>query len=178
MAIQHLVPNSEETMELPPEQRTFPCKSISKKIIFERPYPSKTIDVPFGKGLAATQDCPVGTVMEKFDGELVEYSELGLEDIIYVLNVLRDNEWKWVLASTPAIYANHSCMPNSVVNDKQEIVAIRPIKAGEHISFLYNFSATEEDSKWDPLWTFECKCGAKKCQGIVNSYRAWEPLYE
>ncbi|KAF9545711.1 hypothetical protein EC957_010574 [Mortierella hygrophila] len=171
------VPNSEETMELPAEKRIFPCKSLIKGVISHgRPYPSSPINVPYGKGLIATQDCPAGTVMEKFEGPVVEYSELGSDDIIYALNFQQDGQWKWMIAPTPAIYANHSCRPNSTVNGNQEIVTIRPIKAGEHVVFVYNYGTGED--KWDPLWTFECQCGAKKCQGLVNGYRSWEPLYE
>ncbi|KAF9963101.1 hypothetical protein BGZ70_007627 [Mortierella alpina] len=170
------VPNSEATMELPPEQRTFPCKSLRTEMNYDRPYPSATIDVSFGKGLVASKDCPVGTVMEKFEGLVVDYSELGEDDIIYALNFQQDNQWKWMIASTPAIYANHGCKPNATVNDKQEIVSIRPIKAGEHVAFVYN-QGNKQD-KWDPLWTFHCKCGATKCQGMVDSYRPWEPLYD
>ncbi|KAF9958589.1 hypothetical protein BGZ72_000168 [Mortierella alpina] len=170
------VPNSEETMELSAEQRTFPCKSLRTEMNHNRPYPSATIDVPYGKGLVATKDCPVGTVMEKFEGQVVDYSQLGSEDIIYALNFQQDGQWKWLLASTPAIHANHNCKPNSTVNDKQEIVSIRPIKAGEHVGFVYNVG-TKQD-KWDPLWTFHCQCGATKCQGIVDSYRPWEPLFD
>ncbi|CAO3566608.1 unnamed protein product [Mortierella alpina] len=141
MAIDSLllkVPNSEAFMELPAEQRTFPCKSRRAAMSYNRPYPSAAIDVPFGKGLVATKDCPVGTVMEKFEGLVVDYSELGKDDIIFALNFQQDNQWKWMIASTPAIYANHSCSPNSIVNDKQEIVSIRPIKAGEHVGYVYN----------------------------------------
>ncbi|KAG0283494.1 hypothetical protein BGZ97_008523 [Linnemannia gamsii] len=171
------VANSEENMELAAEKRTFPCKSLIKGVISHgRPYPSAPIDVPYGKGLIATKDCPVGTAMEKFEGPVVDYSELGSDDIIYALNFLQNGQWKWMMASTPAIYANHGCRPNARINDKQEIVAIRPIKAGEHVVYLYNVGTAED--KWDPLWTFECKCGTKKCQGLVNAYRPWEPLYE
>lgn len=171
------VANSEETMELPAEKRTFPCKSLIQGVISHgRPYPSTPIDGPYGKALVATEDCPVGTVMEKFEGLVVEYSELGSDDIIYTLYFLQHGQWKWMIASTPAIYANHSCRPNATINDKQEIVAIRPIKAGEHVEYVYNIGTAED--KWDPLWTFECQCGAKKCQGLVDAYRPWDPLYE
>ncbi|KAF9964721.1 hypothetical protein BGZ73_001778, partial [Actinomortierella ambigua] len=76
------VPNSEETMTLPLEQRTFPYKTIiTTPIPTNRPYPSVITKVSLaGKGLQATEYCPVGTVLEKFDGLEVEYSQLGSDD--------------------------------------------------------------------------------------------------
>ncbi|KAF9313648.1 hypothetical protein BG003_005001 [Podila horticola] len=177
ITIANKVPNSEKNMGLPAESRLFPCKTLKQKVICDnRPYPTTPIDVPYGKGLEATQNCPVGTVMEKFEGIVVDYSELGSDDIPYVLNFFHDGQWKSLLASTPAIYANHGCEPNAKINSQQEIVAIRPIKAGEQVLFLYNNDT--EDQLWDPLWTFDCKCGAKNCQGLVNTYRPWEPVHE
>ncbi|KAF9579121.1 hypothetical protein BGW38_004757 [Lunasporangiospora selenospora] len=172
---QAIVPNSEESMELPREQRSFPCRTIRGEVLTDRSYPSQVVDVSFGKGLFATRDCPVGTILEKFEGPVVEYSELGYDDTYYALNFLYDGRWKWLLGNTPAIYANHGCAPNAKVNSAQEIEVIRPIKAGEEILFIYN-TGTGED-KWDPMWTFDCKCGAKKCMGLVDSYRSWEPEY-
>ncbi|KAF9379984.1 Histone-Lysine N-Methyltransferase ash1l [Podila verticillata] len=173
------VPNSENTMELPAASRLFPCKTLMKQVNCDnRPYPTIPIDVSYGKGLQATQDCPVGTVLEKFEGPVLEYSELGSSDIPYVLNFYDEGQrqWKWMLGLTPAIYANHSCEPNARINLQQEIVAIRLIKAGEEVLFVYNNDT--EDQKWDPLWTFDCKCGAKNCQGLINTYRPWEPVPE
>ncbi|KAF9966398.1 hypothetical protein BGZ73_001018, partial [Actinomortierella ambigua] len=129
------VPNSEETMTLPLEQRTFPCKTlITTPILTDRPYPSVIIKASFGgKALQATEYCPVGTVLEKFEGIEVEYSELGSDDLPYTLNFWRDGKWRWMVGNSPAYYANHGCAPNAKVDSQQQIVAIRPIKAGEEI---------------------------------------------
>lgn len=162
-------------MELPAKNRTFPCKTLITEMQHDRPYPTTTIDVAFGKGLMATQDCPVGTVLEKFEGRVLEYGELGSDDTPMTLNFLQDGQWKWPLASTPAIYVNHHCSPNATVNENQEVVAIRPLKKGDEVGYIYN-RGTEAD-KLDPTWTFECRCGAKKCQGWVNAYKPWDPEY-
>jgi hypothetical protein len=167
------VPNSEETMELPMQNRTFPCKTLITSMQLDRPYPTKTVTVPYGKGLIATQYCPPGTILEKFEGLVVEYSELGSDDLPLALNFLdKDKQWKWLLANTPAIYANHCCSPNAQLTDNQEIEAIRPIHQGEEVGFIYSRGTAEE--KWDPAWTFFCQCGAKNCQGWINGYKPWE----
>lgn len=55
---------------------------------------------------------------------------------------------------------NHNCDPNVV--DKDEIlVAKRDIYPGEEITWDYT-------PYMNPVQTFECKCGAKNCVGIVK----------
>jgi uncharacterized protein len=63
----------------------------------------------------------------------------------------------------PARFLNHSCSPNSEAQDIDGaiwIVALRDIKAGEEITFNYNYDL--EDYKEHP-----CRCGATNCVGYI-----------
>lgn len=55
---------------------------------------------------------------------------------------------------------NHSCDPN-VVDKGEVLVAKRDIEAGQEIVWDYT-------PYMNPVQTFECKCGAKNCVGIVK----------
>ena len=55
-------------------------------------------------------------------------------------------------------YINHSCFPNTIVNDKNQFVALRNIKIGEELTFDYE---TTEDEIAEP---FDCFCGAENCR--------------
>jgi len=133
----------------------------------DKTYPSHVIQLKFGKGLAASRDLGSGVVVEKFIGYAVPYAEVPEGEKIYVLWVAHPEQYL-IATSGNAKYANHSCDPNSRLNEQHEIVTIKPLKAGEEILFSYNSST--EDGFWDPAWDFECFCGSSNCQKLVNGY--------
>lgn len=64
-------------------------------------------------------------------------------------------------------YINHSCGPNIVVDvDRREIVALRPIAAGEELVFFY------PSTEWAMAAPFECVCGSPLCIGRVAGARS------
>ncbi|KAI8813443.1 hypothetical protein BJ742DRAFT_790414 [Cladochytrium replicatum] len=134
-------------------------------------YPSHVEPVSFGKALVASQDLEAETIVEKFEGPDVEYDKCSDYDKIYVLNYQPPGtvEWRWLLPTSNARYANHSCDPNMYINKNLELVTKRPVKAGEHLTFVYNNG--EPTDEWDPIWNFKCCCGAANCQGEINAYR-------
>jgi hypothetical protein len=57
----------------------------------------------------------------------------------------------------------HSCEPNCCVSLPDRVmVAIRPIEAGEAISYDYE---TTESWFSHPFW---CRCGARRCRGRIG----------
>ncbi|KAL2914325.1 hypothetical protein HK105_206097 [Polyrhizophydium stewartii] len=126
--------------------------------------------VSYGKALVAARDLEPGTVVEQFRGPDVNYAELSDYDKAYALNYLApDGEWRWLLPTSNARFANHSCDPNSVINEKFELETRRHVKKGEQITFIYNVG--EDTDPWDPIWSFTCMCGAANCQGLIDRYR-------
>lgn len=62
----------------------------------------------------------------------------------------------------PADYINHSCDPNAGIRGQISLVAMRPIAAGEEITFDY---AMSDSSAFDE---FDCACGSPVCRGRVT----------
>ncbi|KAI3633163.1 hypothetical protein MIR68_008701 [Amoeboaphelidium protococcarum] len=174
-----------------------------------------------GLKLVSTEDVPALTRMQRFAGPLVAYTDPRLTDYDrrYVLNIydppkyesvygqttergqkryaehpLDAEGWLWLLPITNARYCNHACVPNCVIADDFYVLTIRPVKAGEELTFLYNKSGNSDGEPghevqlkygdvstkwyWDPLWSFECACGHLKCQGQIDSYRNVDEYHE
>lgn len=64
----------------------------------------------------------------------------------------------------PWAFLDHACEPNAAFRGR-ELVAIRPIRAGERITFHY---ATTE---WDMAEPFACRCGSAQCLGEIRGFR-------
>ena len=135
-------------------------------------YPTRVSNNECGTSLVATQDIAVGTVVERFVGKIVKYNEVPLEEIRYVAG----HGDEWTIPLTNARHINHCCDPNCKFNDKSEVIAIRPIKAGEEISIDYiavsweEFNRNPQDFWWDPRWSFECLCGKPNCYKHIDHY--------
>ena len=67
----------------------------------------------------------------------------------------------------PADAINHSCDPNCGFQGEVTLVAMRPIAAGEELTFDYAMC----DSA--PFDEFPCSCGADMCRGFVRA-DAWQ----
>jgi hypothetical protein len=87
----------------------------------QRPdYPTIVIQVPYGNALVASRALSAHTIVEKFQGPLIddvgiEYKDLSEKERQYVLNVKdKEGRWTWLIPLTQALYANHSCSPNAV----------------------------------------------------------------
>jgi hypothetical protein len=137
-------------------------------------YPGVVGTNHYGKCYRATRDIDVGTVVEHFDGSVVRYEDVPEEEIIYI--GWRPNDGAWIIPQTNARYINHSCNPNCIANEQCEIIAIKPIEAGEEITIDY-VTVTKEEAEnipeatfWDPRWTFQCKCGSENCYGLIDRY--------
>ncbi len=66
----------------------------------------------------------------------------------------------------PGDFINHACDPNCRIEvdlPRIRLVALRPIRAGEEVTFDY--AATMSN---DP-WTLDCKCGSPRCRGRIRA---------
>lgn len=66
------------------------------------------------------------------------------------------------LEEEPADFINHSCQPNAGIRGQISLVAMRPIAAGEEITFDY---AMADSTPYDE---FDCACGSPLCRGRVT----------
>jgi hypothetical protein len=114
-----------------------------------------------GYGVVARRDIQPGEVIAEVDG--VAYRAEELEDDTYCLWIDQDcyfdmvDQTRWI---------NHSCDPNAEVHADRDtsgaawarIVALRPIPAGEEITYHYGFSQELAEP---------CSCGAASCLGWI-----------
>jgi hypothetical protein len=70
-------------------------------------------------------------------------------------------------------YVNHSCNPNSYLRcdgfGKAELFALKPIAAGEEITWDYSTTTNEAD------YALHCKCGSSLCRQIIGGYQTLPP---
>jgi hypothetical protein len=133
-------------------------------------HPSRVVASALGKSLVATRHLPAGVVVEVFDGPVVSWANVPEDEVRHVLWIDRD---EWLVPTTSARYANHSCMPSCEVDDLR-VITRRPVSEGEELTIDYvrvsELDPNDPDSFWDPRWTFDCQCGTARCRGRVDGY--------
>jgi hypothetical protein len=144
--------------------------------------PSRVARNEKGSALVATRDLPAGAVVARFAGPFVRYEEIPPAEIRHALWFDTD---RWMIPATPARFLNHGCAPNCELRDRPgdpdscDVVTIRPVAAGEELSFSYDLidaDAYFADADnplyevWHPSWSFDCLCGAPNCRGRIDGY--------
>jgi len=72
---------------------------------------------------------------------------------------------KVILIQIPETYINYSCDPNTYVktmNGVREVIALRPIEAGQEITYDYCINGDG-----NTVWV--CHCGASRCRRMIHS---------
>jgi hypothetical protein len=127
-------------------------------------------------GLFAIDNIKPGEIVIEYVGEMItnkiadyreiEYNERGFGDC-YMFRFDADNIIDATKYGNLARFINHCCEPNckaqcNVINGKKHILLLakRFIKAGEEITYDYNFEVESEK--------IQCRCGAKNCRGRLN----------
>jgi SET domain-containing protein len=59
-------------------------------------------------------------------------------------------------------HCNHSCEPNIGYNKKSEMITLRCISTNQELLLDYALCNTH------PKWELKCRCGSKKCRGIIT----------
>ena len=127
-------------------------------------------------GLFAVDNIKPGEIVIEYVGEMItnkiadyreiEYNERGFGDC-YMFRFDADNIIDATKYGNLARFINHCCEPNckaqcNEINGKKHILLLakRFIKAGEEITYDYNFEVESEK--------IQCRCGAKNCRGRLN----------
>jgi SET domain-containing protein len=119
-----------------------------------------------GRGLFPDIDIKKGTVICQIVGERIQHpyqADLASQNPNWIGTGYE--EWLTLGPGDIAIYLNHSCEPNVIINDKMELVVMSPVKTNQEL--LLDYSTTE----LDPYWQMECSCGAGKCRKILRSFQ-------
>lgn len=141
-----------------------------------------------GTGVFATRDIPAEEEILYYEGRLVTHDEADaafvddghtflftLNDRYVIDGGIDGNEARWI---------NHSCEPNcepvlvesddgDPAGDRMVIQALRPIRAGEELT--YDYSLTTDEPLTDAvceLWA--CRCGAYACRGVMLDLQVGE----
>jgi hypothetical protein len=130
-----------------------------------------------GKGAFARKNIPKGTRIIKYKGERIDSEEADLrydDDAMTVHHTflfgLEDGTCiDAAVGGNDARFVNHSCEPNCEAveeDDRIFVDALRDIERGEELTYDY---AYEREGRMRPAWRklYECRCGAKKCRGMI-----------
>ena len=108
------------------------------------------------QSLTACQTFQPNTIVRDFESDI----EIAKPDK-YSLQVSEEKH----IYIKPAIFAyiNHSCNPNIFVDtDNFQLVCLRNIEIGEHITFFY------PSTEWSMATAFSCRCGFDRCLGWID----------
>ncbi len=109
---------------------------------------------------------PKGRKVIEYTGEKINRRETkrrGTGSVTYLFTL--DNYWTLdgAFGGSGAEIINHSCEPNLytvIMRGHILYLSKRSIRPGEELTVDYRFSDDIEDIK--------CRCGAKKCRGVIN----------
>ncbi|MBP7605347.1 MAG: SET domain-containing protein-lysine N-methyltransferase [Spirochaetes bacterium] len=126
-------------------------------------------ETPRGRSVFAVRDFTAGSFIIEFGGERFsreEYMGLVVPENNHFLQI--DRSVFLGPTATADNFINHSCDPNCgfrVDDGRAYLFAIRPIRAGEEITFDYSTSMDED------FWEMNCRCGCAACRGRVRDFR-------
>lgn len=135
-----------------------------------------------GNGIFATAHIKRGELICVFSGKRLSIAQLrkkyqkGEERVSDPLQI---NDRQYLDLDEPYIFFNHSCQPNATVVDKQRLIAVRNIEAGEEITFDYSVTEwtdasfkewTDPEQKNYQKWLMNCYCGASACRQQVGDF--------
>lgn len=118
-----------------------------------------------GLAVFATQDIQAGTAIAVFRGEIYQSeTALGLPEIMRDHAIQVDiNEFVFGYKGL-AHRLCHSCDPNCGIRNRTEIFTIKPIKAGNQLTWDYRCSENSD-------WVLEdCLCGTDRCTGTIANF--------
>src|SRR5712692_3899780 len=125
-----------------------------------------------GKGVYAREAVPAGERIAILGGDIMLIDEIDLlpdrlQD--YPMQI----EERFVLGSRSATepddaeFFNHSCDPNAGFKGQIFMVAMRPIRAGEEVTFDYGMAVSKSVGS-DVVFEMNCICGAPTCRGVIT----------
>jgi hypothetical protein len=118
-----------------------------------------------GKGLIAKINLNGGTAIFNFIGRLGNDKEtnimsLQIDDNLFLESTMGYDD-----------FLNHSCNPNCYIDfNGIRLTALRPIKAGEELTYNYNTTEYDLVNSEAPSF-FKCSCDSKDCYEIIKGFK-------
>ncbi len=119
-----------------------------------------------GRGLFTTVGIEAEQVILTFKGEIHTHKyhpSLSSQNPNWIGTAYE--EWLELYPGDNAVYINHSCCPNVIIDGSLQLLAIADINPGEEL--LLDYSTTE----LDPYWTMKCLCKCKGCRKTLRSFQ-------
>lgn len=120
-----------------------------------------------GLGVFAKRPILEGETILTFHGQEISFEEAVARGP-WEGHTLQVGPTSYLDLEPPGVYANHSCNPNSGIQDNR-LVALRAIRAGEEIVWDYSTSMAED---W---FEMDCHCGAPNCRHRIRDFRHLPP---
>lgn len=117
-----------------------------------------------GKGLFATRTFTVGEKILRFSGKKISFADAVAKGD-RECDPMQIAEATYLDLEPPGVFVNHSCQPNSGVQNFC-LVAIQKISCGEEI--VYDYSTTMDERSW----TMECDCRTPNCRNLIGDFLA------
>ena len=137
-------------------------------------YPSYVDHTPIGRGLVASENLEEAAVVERLEGRVVPLSRIPESEIRIAFEIDDD---RWIVPQSDARHINHSCDPNCYITSKLDVITFRKVLKGEELTIMYNEVTIEKYMsrgsvlpKWDDRRSFDCRCGAPNCLGVIDRY--------
>lgn len=112
----------------------------------------------------ATRSIKKGELIAAFDGPIYADDFENWTDDLYN-HAIQFGPSIWRDSSGIARLINHSCEPNCGIKNLFQVVAMRPIKPGEQITWDY------EMTERNPYWRMKCRCGSILCRKRIGNYQ-------
>lgn len=147
-----------------------------------------------GRGVFAVVDLPKGIELIEYRGRRITHAQAnryydGGADSGHTFLFTLDERWliDASVGGNTARWINHSCAPNcrAVIEvdadaprrSKVVIETIRPVRAGEEITYDYGILLEEpHDARMKKIWA--CRCGARNCTGtMLKDKRRRQPVF-
>lgn len=117
----------------------------------------------FGKGVFAVHKIRKGERIASFDGPFYTGDDEWTDDMYH--HAVQCGPDQWRDSKGLARYMNHSCEPNCGIKNLFDVVAMRTIHPGEHLTWDY------EMTERNRYWRMKCKCGSTDCRKVIGDYR-------
>ena len=139
-----------------------------------------------GKGVFAVQDLAEGETLIEYIGEVVSWQEAQdrhphdpeQPNHTFYFHVDDDRVIDANYGGNSSRWINHSCDPNCMADEdggRIFIKALRPIAAGEELSYDYGLMIEERYTKKLKA-EYPCWCGADNCRGTLLAPKARRTL--
>lgn len=117
----------------------------------------------YGLGVFATKTIRKGELIASFDGPIYGWYDYWTDDLYN--HAIQFERRRWRDSKGIARLINHSCDPNCGIKRRFDVVAMRDIKKGEHLTWDY------EMTEKNPNWKMRCKCGSDLCRKVIGDHR-------